>query len=133
MRLLTLSLVMVLFGCAANDPLPPGYTGPRAYLQDTVVSESSSKARFFYASEIDGKRIRNSLSTTRQKSYGKGFRMVVEAINRNIPLRPLKVKLEGNVEYAAPILDIINFNKPSHASAIVEFEPVESATYTVRG
>jgi hypothetical protein len=132
MRRVLVALVLVLCGCA-TDPMPKGYTGPTATILDTVVREDSSKAEFFFVFEIDGKQIDESLSATREKSRGNGFRMNVKVISRSVPARPMKVTLVGKVAYAAPILELAHMGSMYKISAIVAFDPVEGHWYVVKG
>jgi hypothetical protein len=91
------------------------------------------RGEFFYVSQIDGKQINESLSATRGKSYGQGSHMAVEIINRDIPVRSMKVKLEGRVAYAAPFLELAHLGSMYSTSAVIEFEPSEGHTYVVKG
>ena len=126
------ALALVLCSCA-TDPIPKGYTGPRASIVDTVMTDGSSKGEFFYVSEIDGKQINESLSATRGKSRGRGFHMEVEIISREVPVRPMKVRLEGRVAYAAPILELAHLGSMYSTFAVIEFEPAEGHKYVVKG
>ena len=132
MRRLAAILFVVVSACA-SDPVPEGYTGPLAAIRDSVVTEGKNKAEFFFASEIDGKLIHDSLSATESRSYGKGFHMEIEIVERDIPVRPMRVKLEGRVAYSAPILKLAHLGSLYSACSIVEFEPVEGHTYIVKG
>jgi hypothetical protein len=137
--LFILTLPLALAGCA-TDPLPKNYAGPVARLLDSVGFSGDmethifySRAEFFFASEIDGKKINESLSATKKKSFGKGKDMDYDIINRDIPIRPLTVKLEGRVTYAPPLFALTHPGSLYSATNTIEFEPVEGQTYIVKG
>jgi hypothetical protein len=132
-----MSLLALAVSSCATDPLPKDYSGPVAMLLDTVGFEGDmekhmfySRSEFFFASEIDGKKIKESLSASTAKRYGD---VDYQIINRNIPVRLLKVKLEGKVSYSPPIFEITHAAVLYSATNTIEFEPVEGQTYMVKG
>ena len=49
-----LLVVSLISGCAAQyKPIPDGYSGPTATIEDTKEREGDYKARFFVVTEID--------------------------------------------------------------------------------
>jgi hypothetical protein len=133
-KLLTACAVLfavALTGCATN-PIPEGYTGPRATTRDTGSSESSSRAVMFWVSEVDSKQIKTSPGETARANEGRGFSMSPVIISREVPANePLTLKLIGSRIFAAPILDLTN---PSYrVEGTVNFEPKEGKVYEVRG
>ncbi|MGL4576035.1 MAG: hypothetical protein ACRCV9_14725 [Burkholderiaceae bacterium] len=127
---LAAGMSIVLAGCATN-PIPEGYTGPRAYIRDTGSSETSSRAVMFWLNEVDGKQINTSPGETAAKNQGRGFSMSPVFIGRDVPAKPLTLKLIGSRIFAAPILGMTN---PSYrVEGTVNFEPKDGKSYEVRG
>jgi hypothetical protein len=124
-------LIVFLTGCATN-PIPEGYSGPRATIRDTGTSETGSRAVMFWLNEVDGKQIKTSPGETAAKNQGRGFSMSPVFIGRDVPAnKPLTLKLIGSRVFAAPILDLTN---PSYrVEGTVNFEPKEGKIYEVRG
>jgi hypothetical protein len=133
-KLLTACAVLfavALTGCATN-PIPEGYTGPRATIRDTGAAETGSRAVMFWLNEVDGKQIKTSPGETARANHGRGFSMSPVFISRDVPAnKPLTLKLVGSRVFAAPILDLTN---PSYrVEGAVNFEPKEGKIYEVRG
>lgn len=128
-------LVLLLSACQTYTPVPEGYTGPVATLTDSGVSLSGSKAHLWVASEIDGKQIEDSFGASAMASHGQGFHLNMQVISRKLPVRPMKVKLRGDVATGAPIHAMFDKLTGSVQSVegVVDFTPVAGAAYTVRG
>ena len=134
--LLLVTAAIALVGCATvSEPVPAEYKGPVVQLSDTGASESGSKARFFAALEIDGNAVRNSLRETRSASHGQGFSLTAKYTTRNVPVRPMKVKLIGSHQTAAPIHEMASRMAGTFFSVegIVDFKPVEGKRYEITG
>lgn len=123
--------VAVISGCATNNPIPDGYTGPRAMIKDSVMVHSSSKADFFYVEAVGGQNIENSRIKTRQVNQGRGMFMAPVVLGREIPARPITLKLVGRTEYGAPILALTN--AVYQVKGDVQFEPEANKSYMVKG
>src|SRR5262245_49718870 len=120
----------LLVGCTTN-PIPDGYTGSTATIRDWVRVESDSKALIFYVSEVDGRRIPHSLSATRVASHGRGQEMRVVVVERKVPAQLSRLKLEGRVAYAAPILELVNSSQMFSISEIIEVDIKPGSLYRV--
>ena len=128
--------VFSLVGCASvPEPVPADYKGPVASLADTGVSEDGSKAQLFVAIEMDGNRMNNSVWETRAASSGQGFSLTPQYITRNIPVRPMKLRLLGTHQTAAPIHEIASRIAGTFFSVegVVDFSPVEGRQYEITG
>jgi hypothetical protein len=90
----SLLVVLSLYACAYK-PVPDGYMGPVATISDSGFKEGSTKAQMFVVVEIDGHTIRNSLDESASASYGQGFLLRTSFISRQVPARPMKVKLRA--------------------------------------
>ena len=131
--------VLGLAACA-TDPLPSGYSGPVAKLLDSVGDSGDtthhalySRDEYFFASAIDGKPIKDTLSATRTKSFGKGKNTDYDIINRDIPVRLITIKIEGKVSYAPPIFELTHAGSLYSVAKVIQFEPAEGRTYIVKG
>jgi hypothetical protein len=125
-----LAALIGLAACATN-PIPEGYTGPRATISDTATSLGSSSADLFVLSKVDGKMIHESITGTRQANYGRGFYMAPVAVNREVPAQPAKYTIVGRRVYAAPILELVN--KIYEITGELEFTPEADGSYVVKG
>jgi hypothetical protein len=115
----------------ATSPVPQGYTGPIARIQDTTVPRDSTSADIFTLSDVNGKPIKDSIIATRQASAGQGFRIIDIPFGRDVPAQPGTFTLVGETEYGAPILAILN--KVYRVSGDIKFTPLEDHVYTVKG
>lgn len=124
------ALGLLVGGCTTN-PIPEGYTGPLAYIQDTTVTRRATNTDIFFASKVNGKPISESRSATGQANYGRGFVMSPVTIGRQIPAQPVTLTIVGRRHYAAPILTLVN--KVYEVSGEIQFTPEENQTYVVKG
>lgn len=130
-----IALLLLLTACASYKPVPEGYTGPVAIIRDTSEPEDGTKAQQFYIAEIDGNRVENSRSATRQSSYGTGFALFARGYERTVPARSMKLKLIGTHVVAAPIHEFASraIGTFYEVEGVVEFTPKEGVRYAVRG
>ena len=126
---------LFLASCATYQPVPPGYTGSTATLSDRAVRESGTKAQLFVAEEIDGHRIQDSIAATARRSYGLGFTVMTEVVEREVPVRPMKVKVKATHVTGAPIHALLSEAAGTFYSVegIVEFTPQPGKKYFVWG
>lgn len=132
-RLTVLVAIGLLSGCATYNPIPKGYAGPVAKISDSFIYDDSTHSRFFYVSEIDGNLVESNLNETRRANRGKGFSMEPLPKSRDIPAGRVTLKLAARVEYAAPILAILNSSKVYSAERMVELEALPNVSYVVKG
>lgn len=135
-RVLALSLVALLSGCATVAPsVPETYKGPVVSLADTGFQESGGKGVFFAAMALDGRSIENSIRASRMASNGRGFSLNSQYTTRNVPLGPVKVSLTGTHQTAAPIHEMAARMAGTFFSVdgVVDFKPVEGKSYIVTG
>jgi len=139
-KLLALILALAtsaLFGCATPpvSVVPDSYKGPTATIRDSVWSDVVNRGDFFFVSEIDGKPIRTSLDAERSFTSGKGMVVAGVTIERSVPTRPLRLRLQGRRVWGAPIQELFHAAEIESTSidAVIEFEPSAGALYIVRG
>lgn len=130
-----IAVVITLAGCAANKPVPDGYTGPTATVADSGQQESGGKAQLFALTSIDGKRIPNAFSASAGASYGRGFALTMSVPDRDVPATPMNVTLKGSHATAAPIHAIASQMAGTFFSVegTVGFEPKPNGRYVVKG
>jgi hypothetical protein len=131
--ILTACIAILALSACATSPIPEGYTGPTATIRDWAVPESSTRARFFYVSEVDGRTIRNSLAATRAANSGRGFSLAPVVIERKVPATVLRLKLEARTAYGAPIQELVMAARMYSVEAVIEAELKPNVTYLVRG
>lgn len=128
-------VLAVLTGCASYKPVPDGYTGQVATVGDSGFAEDFSKAQLFVLAEIDGNRIDDSMTETRLASQGQGARLTMGVLSRQIPARPMKVRLIASHTTAAPIMAIASQMAGTFYSVdgVVDFSPKPDGKYVVKG
>ena len=128
-------LTLLCSGCAPLPAVPDGYSGPTARVSDSREYENGGKAAFFVLAAINGRPIDTSLEASRRASYNKGFSLSAQYIERQIPVEPMKVKLIGTHQTAAPIHEIFSRLGGYFQSVegVVDFNPVPNGNYIVKG
>jgi hypothetical protein len=121
---------LVLAACASN-PIPDGYTGPVANIQDSFASHGDTSADFFFVAKVDGRTVDNALSSTIQSNAGMGALMRPQGFDRNVPAQPSTVTITARTHYGAPILELAN--KVYQVSGDVRFAPLPDHHYIVKG
>jgi hypothetical protein len=132
-RAVIVCLALVAAGCATYAPsVPEGYAGPRAQLDDSATTNSSSKADFFVAEQIGGASVYNSLNETFRRNQGRGMNMTPYFVNRSLVAeKPVKILVKGRTHYAAPIQALTS--TVFQVKGVVEFTPQANGRYVVRG
>lgn len=136
MKFLRFLPLLALAGCASlYEPVPAGYSGPTAMLADSGFYEDGTKAQFFAAVAIDGKDIDNTIFASRRASQNHGFALTAQFITRPVPAQPMKVKLIGTHQTAAPIHELMSRAAGTFFSVEgeVDFNPLPGESYVVRG
>lgn len=135
-RLLSVLATIVLTGCASlHEPVPAGYAGPTAQVADSGFHESGGKAQLFVLQEVDAKTINSSIFESRKASQGRGFALTTRYVTRSLPVQPMKVKLIGTHQTAAPIHEIASRAAGTFFSVegVVDFTPTANGSYVVKG
>ncbi len=134
-KLLVCLVVAALSGCAAYKPVPENYTGPLATVSDTGKSEDSSKAKIFALTQVDGHSIAQSFEASRLASYNQGPTLTLRLTNRELPARPMKVKLRASHITGMPIHEFASRAMGTffEVEGIVDFQPAPNGKYIVNG
>jgi len=132
---LSLILLPLILTSACSSPykrsMPENYTGPSAYILDTIQMDGESKGDFFYLSEIDGQMVKNARSETYKYTQGKGMTMYPVEYSRQVPALQNNFKIVGRTGYAAPILTLTG--TVYEVEGIIKFTPAADKTYQIKG
>jgi hypothetical protein len=136
-RLLSLSLMAIaLGGCATQkDPLTSDYSGPTAWIQDTISLDKNERDQIFALLEVDGVRVNNALDNTRRASQGRGFFASLQSSSRAVAARTTRFKVIGTHFSAAPIGELARRAAGTFQSVdgVVEFAPEDAKRYEMKG
>jgi hypothetical protein len=124
-------LAAALLSACTTNPVPEGYTGPLAKIQDTFTQRSERAVDMFFVDKVNGKKVENALTATTSRNYGRGFAMEAVAYVRDVPAAAATFSLTGRTHYAAPILELTN--PVYEVKGDVNFAPAANRTYIVRG
>lgn len=127
------ALALLLLSACATSPIPDGYSGPVATVRDTAMSESATRAQFFFLSEIDGNLVDNGRSASKRGNSGRGFNLSPKPFSRQVPAKQSTFTLKGEVEYGAPIQAMMNAGTLYKVEKKVTFTPQSNKTYVVKG
>jgi len=132
-RLVMFSTLVALSGCVSFAPsLPEGYTGPKAFLDDSAKVYDRTKADFFVAEKIGDATVENSIVKTTRMNYGRGPSMTVYTVSNTVVAgQPLHVGIKGRTHYAAPILELTHTVYQIRGD--VDFTPEVGRHYVVKG
>jgi hypothetical protein len=125
-----LAVGLLLAACTTN-PVPEGYKGPLAHIADSEVACGKTGADFFFLSEVNGKRIDDSLAATSMANSGRGFAMTPVTLGREVPAQPSTFTIIGRTHYAAPIIAL--FRRVYEVSGETRFTPLPDHSYVVKG
>lgn len=130
---LTVFCIASLSACVTYSPsVPPTYTGPLAQIRDSVMPYEATKMDMFYLSEIDGRKVENSLVGTITANQGNGLNAIKLSIKtRPVPAISAEFKIVGRTYYAAPIQAMTN--PVYEVEGIIHFVPETGRTYVVKG
>jgi hypothetical protein len=132
-KLLALLVTTLALSACVTAPVPANYAGPIARIQDSAISETSSRAQFYYLREIDGKKVDNVLFETRKVNSGRGFSQTVTSFEREVPAGPSTLQLRATIGYGAPIQEIDNASTVYSVEKTINFTIQPYKTYVVKG
>jgi hypothetical protein len=129
---------LVLSGCtsvksfSAFEPATPAdYTGPTANVADRVVAISAQRLHVFEMTEVDGRRLSSSSMASARAGQGTAMTLTPVALTNELPLQPLRVRIQAATQYASPLVSMSN---PScRTVGEVSFTPQEGKRYAVGG
>lgn len=130
-RLMAVLTASVFGGCAYGPALPDGYTGPKATIADTAVSQGPRMSHMFEIEKVDGRAITSSGMETVGRNQGRGLSMTPVTLTHPVAAVPTRFTISGATVYAAPILAMTN--PTCRVIGDVAFSPVEGKTYMVTG
>ncbi len=106
-----------------------------ATIADSWFSEGSKKAQLFMVTEVDGQSIQNSDTESSSLSKGAGARLYIAITARDVPAKPLKLKLVATHITGAPIHGLFSQAAGTFYSVngVVDFTPTAGGKYVVKG
>jgi hypothetical protein len=125
-------ILLLMTGCETlEQPITEYYDGDTATVTDTMFNQTDSRADFCVMEAIDGKNIRNSISDTKVRTQGQGFRLLPFVTDRAVKVQSMRVTLSCDTYYAAPISALKHKAYP--VKGIVSFVPKNNMRYLVKG
>lgn len=118
------ALAALLGGCVIN-PVPEGYKGTLAHIDDSAAPRDDISTDFFYVTKINGFDIPQSLAMTDGSHRDQGAARPIVVIGRDVPTQAATFTIVGHTRYTTavyalthPVYDItgdVNFiPKPDH-------------------
>ena len=129
-----LSIAALLVACATQETFPV-FTGPTAFISDSVNAVDGTKGEVFYVEAIDGKSVESAARETRRASRGRGFSLTLQSKLRQVEARPVRLRLVASHITAAPIHELASRAAGTFFSVEgeVDFIPVAGGKYVVKG
>lgn len=129
--LVSLTLAVAVTGCMSYPPsVPEGYVGPVATIEDSSILYGIRRVDVFYVSHIDGRRIYDSLTYTRETSSwltpmtGDVLDREVTAEEHIVTIGARAVYSPGIMEWYSPVYEVLGD---------VAFQPEPDKRYVVTG
>jgi hypothetical protein len=132
-KLVAILMTSLALSACVTAPVPANYTGPIARIQDSAISETPSRAQFYYLREIGGQKVDNVLFETRKVNNGRGFSQTVSSFEREVPAGPSTLQLRATIGYGAPIQEIANSTTMYSIEKVISFTIQPYKTYVVKG
>jgi hypothetical protein len=134
MRYFFSSVIAIFLSACASAPAPT-FSGPTAFISDSVVQEDSKKGQIFYVDQIDGRTVDSAYQETTRASRGKGFTLSLWSKLRQVEVKPIRLKLVASHITGAPIHEIASRALGTFFSVEGEvlFTPVPGGKYVVTG
>jgi hypothetical protein len=132
-RCWAMAAALLLAGCAMTDPLPDGYAGPTASIQDSIEQRSDLSIAVFFVSQVNGKAVENAYSRTVEVNKGRGLAMEPQNYHRVVAAAPMTIKIDAAMHFAAPIVGILNLGSNYDLSGEMPFTPEAGHNYRVMG
>lgn len=125
-------IALALGGCGTVRPVPDGFTGDVAMLEDSfTMADGESCGSFFILYQYDGHDVDNAVSASAQASYGQGFHMTAKGAERTVPAREATFNIIGRTHCAAPIQEMTR--TVYFIEGDVSFTPEANQTYMITG
>jgi hypothetical protein len=129
-RWASLLAALTLSGCATVEP-PTPITGPKLVLADSAEPKSGSMAHIYSVTQVNGRRIEDSGRATSVATHGRGMALQLKVLDRELAAGPVRLKLEGATQYAAPIQAMLG--KTCRAEGEVQLSLQADQRYVVKG
>ncbi|WP_295642211.1 hypothetical protein [uncultured Methylibium sp.] len=125
------SLAWAFLTCAA---WAGGGDVPTAVIADSAVGGGKEGAAFYYLSEFEGEPVRvNILFASIDASRGRGADLRLAPVERRVRAGRVKLKMAGQVGYAAPVQSLFKSAAAFKADGVLEADLQPNARYRVKG
>ena len=132
MRILFICVTLLLTGCVSTySPIPENYQGEISKIDSSEKRHSSGKSDLFYLDKVNGKYIDNTLSATRNATYGQGFNLTTKLVKTDVPSQEATFSIIGRTEHAAPIQAFAD--EVYEVKGDITFKPEPDKEYIVKG
>jgi hypothetical protein len=129
-------LVCGLMGAAGSLPavVLAQAAPPTAVVADSAHGGGRNGGTFFYLAGVNGQKTEgNTLAASRGASYGQGQNMRLKPFERAVPAGWVKLKLVGQMAFAAPVQEMFAGSKTDPLENEVEVELAPGGRYVVNG
>ena len=124
--------VFLVSGCAGlYEPVPRGYAGETATIEDTYSNLRGRTADYFVAYEIDGKSIYQSWHQTKEANLEGGSRFSPSMTSRKVIPKKQKLSLRGFAYFISEAQEL--FSDDMRVENEIIFTPKAGETYKVKG
>jgi hypothetical protein len=107
---------------------------PTAVVADSAHGGGRSGGTFFYLAAVNGQKTEgNTLIASRGASQGQGQNMRLKPFERAVPAGRVRLKLIGQMAFAAPVQEIFAGSKTDPLETEVEVELASGGRYGVNG
>jgi hypothetical protein len=117
--------------CAVYNPIPEGYSGPVASMEDTHSNYTGRSAHYFTVHKIDGKLISSSFAATRTRYYGQGMNFSPVMVSRDVLPQQAEFTLLAYTFFPTDAQSL--FGNSVSVEKTFTFTPEEGAHYYVKG
>jgi hypothetical protein len=127
-------LCLLLGGCSTlHNPVPKGYSGPLATIDDSFKIHSSKTADMFYIQKVNNKDVVNTHRKSFGASSGQGGALVTQGHSHQLPALKTKLILSGETMHGAPIGYLFNAGSNYLVRGEVDFIPEANKHYLISG
>lgn len=129
-----LQILVVAFlvsSCATFNPIPEGYNGPVANIEDTYSNDTGLSAHYFTLYKINGNTISSSFGATRTRYSGQGMNFDPVMVSRDVLPEQAEFTLQAYKFFPTDAQSF--FSDSMMVEKTVTFMPEENKKYYVKG
>ena len=130
-KILPLIFVIFVSACTTYNPIPEGYSGPVANIEDTFSDDTGSSAHYFILYKMDGKMVSNSFGATRSRYVGMGAIFDPVMIDREVLPEYAEFTIHGFKYFPTDAQAM--FGDSMKIEKVVTFTPKAGEKYYIKG